>query len=60
MLKWDTFRGEQGLRIEEIQKIKHAEKFFEGKLEIKFAPQFANKKIVELIKAHIPHIFDQK
>jgi len=42
--------GEQGLRDEEKYKIKHAEKFFEGKVKIEFKTQFSNNKIVDLIK----------
>jgi type III restriction enzyme len=42
--------NEEHLRIEENQKIKHAEKFFDGKVKIKFKTQFANNKIVDLIK----------
>lgn len=34
---------------EEQQKIKHAEKFFGGKINIKFTTQFSNEKIVDLI-----------
>lgn len=41
--------GEDNLRNEEKQKIKHAEKFFAGFLEIKFKTQFSNNKIVDLI-----------
>ena len=40
-----------GLRDEEKFKIKHAEKFFEGKVKIEFKTQFSNNKIVDLIKA---------
>lgn len=38
------------LRDEEKFKIKHAEKFFDGKVKIKFITQFSNNKIVDLIK----------
>jgi type III restriction enzyme len=38
------------LREEESQKIKHAEKYFDGKVTIKFKTQFGNNKIVDLIK----------
>lgn len=38
------------LREEEKFKIKHAEKFFEGKVKIQFKTQFSNNKIVDLIK----------
>ena len=41
--------GENNLRREEIQKIKHAEKFFAGKVKIKFKTQFSNNKIADLI-----------
>ena len=41
---------EESLRNEETQKIKHAEKFFEDAIEIKFKTQFINKKIVNLIQ----------
>ncbi|MEA3450748.1 MAG: type III restriction-modification system endonuclease, partial [Bacteroidota bacterium] len=41
--------NEASLRNEEKQKIKHAEKFFDGKVKIKFKTQFSNKKIVDLI-----------
>ncbi len=39
-----------GLRNEEKFKIKHAEKFFDGKVKIEFKTQFSNNKIVDLIK----------
>jgi len=42
--------GEGGLRDEEKQKIKHAEKFFNGNVKIEFRTQFSNNKIVDLIK----------
>ncbi len=38
------------LREEEKAKIKHAEKFFGGKVKIHFKAQFSNNKIVDLIK----------
>jgi type III restriction enzyme len=38
------------LRDEEKFKIKHAEKFFDGKVKIEFKTQFTNNKIVDLIK----------
>jgi len=41
---------EKSLREEESQKIKHAEKFFGDTIQIKFKPQFSNKKITTLIK----------
>lgn len=37
------------LRDEEKFKIKHAEKFFDGKVKIEFKTQFTNNKIVDLI-----------
>ena len=40
---------EEGLRKEEVQKIKHAEKLFGNTIQIKFKTQFRNKKIAELI-----------
>ncbi len=40
----------EGLRDEEKFKIKHAEKFFDGKVKIEFKTQFSNNKIVDLIK----------
>jgi type III restriction enzyme len=40
----------EGLRDEEKFKIKHAEKFFDGKVKIEFRSQFSNDKIVNLIK----------
>lgn len=42
--------SKDGLRDEEKFKIKHAEKFFDGKVKIKFKTQFSNNKIVDLIK----------
>ncbi|TCO07070.1 type III restriction-modification system endonuclease [Natronoflexus pectinivorans] len=42
--------GEDSLREEEKQKIRHAEKFFNGNIKIDFKTQFSNKKIVDLIK----------
>jgi type III restriction enzyme len=42
--------NKDGLRDEEKFKIKHAEKFFEGKVKINFTTQFSNDKIVDLIK----------
>ena len=40
---------EKSLREEEKQKIKHAEKFFNGMVKIKFKTQFSNDKIMDLI-----------
>lgn len=42
--------SKDGLRDEEKFKIKHAEKFFDGKVKIEFKTQFSNSKIVDLIK----------
>ena len=42
--------SKDGLRDEEKFKIKHAEKFFDGKVKIEFKTQFSNNKIVDLIK----------
>ncbi len=42
--------SKDGLRNEEKFKIKHAEKFFDGKVKIEFRTQFSNNKIVDLIK----------
>lgn len=42
--------NENELRNEEKIKIKHAEKFFNGKLKIEFKTQFNNNKIVDLLK----------
>lgn len=42
--------SKDGLRDEEKFKIKHAEKFFNGKVKIEFKTQFSNTKIVDLIK----------
>jgi len=41
--------NEESLRNEEIQKIKHAEKFFGDAIQIKFKTQFSNNKITSLI-----------
>jgi type III restriction enzyme len=41
---------EEGLRDEERAKIKHAEKFFGGKVKIEFKTQFDQDKIVDLIQ----------
>ncbi len=40
----------ESLRNEEIQKIRHAEKFFGDAVKIKFKTQFSNNKIIETIK----------
>jgi type III restriction enzyme len=42
--------SKDGLRDEEKFKIKHTEKFFDGKVKIEFRTQFSNNKIVDLIK----------
>ncbi len=41
--------SESSLRKEEKQKIRHAEKFFNGDVKIEFKTQFSNNKIVDLI-----------
>jgi len=41
---------EESLRNEEKEKIKHAERFFGDGIKIEFKTQFANDKIVDLIK----------
>jgi len=41
--------GEDSLREEEKQKIRHAEKFFNGNIKIVFRTQFSNNNIVDLI-----------
>jgi type III restriction enzyme len=41
--------GEDDLREEEKQKIKHAKKFFNDDVKIEFKTQFSNTKIVDLI-----------
>ena len=41
--------SENSLREEEKQKIKHAEKFFNGEVKIEFKTQFSSNKIVDLI-----------
>jgi type III restriction enzyme len=41
--------GEDSLREVEKQKIRHAEKFFNGSIKIDFRTQFSNNKIVDLI-----------
>jgi len=41
---------EENLRKEELQKIRHAEKFFGETVKIKFNTQFNNKKISDLIE----------
>ncbi|GAB5417591.1 MAG: type III restriction-modification system endonuclease [Crocinitomicaceae bacterium] len=42
-------QGEDSLREEERQKIKHAEQFFNGSVKIDFKTQFSNNKMVDLI-----------
>lgn len=42
--------GSRTLRDEERFKIKHAEKFFDGKVNIHFETQFNNDKVVDLIR----------
>lgn len=43
-------KGENKLRDEEKQKIKHAEILFNGAVKVSFKTQFTNNKITELIK----------
>lgn len=43
-------KGEETLREEEKQKIKHAVQFFNGTVKIDFKTQFSNNKILDLIK----------
>ena len=43
--------GSRTLRDEERFKIKHAEKFFEGKVNIHFETQFNSDRVVDMIKA---------
>ncbi|HON18713.1 MAG TPA: type III restriction-modification system endonuclease, partial [Salinivirgaceae bacterium] len=45
-----NYPNESGLSEEEKKKIKHAEKFFDGKVKIEFRTQFSNNKIIDLIK----------
>ncbi len=45
-----NYLNETGLNEEEKKKIKHAEKFFEGKIRIEFSTQFSNNRIIDLIK----------
>jgi type III restriction enzyme len=45
-----NYPNESGLSQEEIQKIRHAEKFFGGNVKIHFKTQFSNDRIGELIK----------
>jgi type III restriction enzyme len=42
--------GDQKLRDEERQKIRHAEQFFQGNVTIKFRTQFTNDKIQSLLR----------
>ncbi len=42
--------GDQNLRDEERQKIRHAEQFFHGNVTIKFKTQFSNDSITKLLK----------
>ncbi len=42
--------NDNGLREEEKQKIRHAEKFFKGEVKIEFKTQFSHNKIADLIK----------
>ena len=43
---------EESLRAEEKQKIKHAEKLYDDKINIKFKSQFKNQEIVDLIRSN--------
>ncbi|MFA9370718.1 MAG: type III restriction-modification system endonuclease [Labilibaculum antarcticum] len=45
-----NYNGADSLRAEEKQKIRHAEKFFNGNVKIDFKTQFSNNKIVDLIQ----------
>jgi len=45
-----NYPNEEGLSVEELKKIKHAEKFFSGDVNFEFKTQFTNNKIVDLIK----------
>ena len=47
--------SEKSLRLEEIQKIRHAEKFFNGDVKIEFKTQFSDNKIVDLIGGILHH-----
>lgn len=47
--------SKDGLRDEEKFKIKHAEKFFDGKVKIEFKTQFSNNKIVDLLQEILRH-----
>jgi type III restriction enzyme len=47
--------SKDALREEEKFKIKHAEKFFDGKVKIEFRTQVSNNKIVDLVKEHSVH-----
>jgi type III restriction enzyme len=42
--------NEESLKAEELQKIKHAEKFFGDTVKIRFETQFGNKRIANLIQ----------
>lgn len=42
--------GNKNLRAEERHKIKHAEKFFDGKVNIHFETQFNGDRVVDMIK----------
>lgn len=42
--------GDDSLRKEEVQKIKHAEQLFKGAVKVEFKSQFSNNKIEDLIK----------
>lgn len=40
---------EENLRVEELQKIKHAQQLFGNAIDIRFETQFSSKKIIDLI-----------
>jgi len=50
VIETKNYPNEGSLSEEEKNKIKHAEKFFDGKVKIEFRTQFTNNTIVDLIK----------
>jgi len=50
VIETKNYPNEGSLSEEEKNKIKHAEKFFDGKVKIEFRIQFTNNTIVDLIK----------
>lgn len=50
IIETKNVNSQDSLRDEERFKIKHAEKFFDGKVKMEFKTQFTNNKIEELIK----------